>query len=599
MSAPDPNRPAEPSDADRIHELAETYDANWQPEDWARMVELARQAPPHLTPAVVQELIAIDIQRRVARSLTLPNIQSYLSRFPELAAESDALAHVRASLGQPVLTASEAPVPEKIGRYPVNSALAAGGEAQVYLCYHPDWKKQVVVKWMREEAAARDDWRGRFARQGELLKGLEHENIVRVYDQGEYLGRPYIVTEYIQGRTLDQFYRDTRPDAAQAVAIVAQVAAALGHAHKSGVYHQDVKPDNILIDERGGVRLIDFGVAWFRPAWGGGTDPHGCTAGTLGYLSPEQANGGDVTARTDLFALGGVLYFLLTGRAPYPVLDIETALRRARAGDWDRSLLDRPDGIPVGLRKVCETAMATDPRERYPSADAMASAAVAALRKPWYRSPRRLALIALLVCVFAGSVVLGRNLSKRPPETPVVTEKADLTVLVRRPGFDPKPLSEVVPLRSGDHIQARFRVPGGVHACLVYVNGSGRLEILQSYESRSATYEAIWPASGAGTELSPPTGTEFLFVCGRTDRAPTVAELQEAWAGTASLPALEPGDRFLRVRPEEITVERSASRGLGGAVEFPDGDPVKRRLEQFRDKLQGFVVLDGVAYRLQ
>ena len=335
MSASQPERAARPSDAEQVHELAEAYDANWQPEDWARMVELTRRAPPHLAPAVVQELITIDIQRRVACQLTLPTIQSYLSRFPELASDAGLRDRVQASLAQPTFPASVAPVtpppPERIGRYPVNIALAAGGEAQVYLCFHPDWKKQVVVKWMREEAAGRADWRGRFARQGQLLKGLEHENIVRVYDQGEHLGRPFIVTEYIQGRTLDQFYRDTRPDPTQAVAIVASVAAALGHAHRSGVYHQDVKPDNILIEDGGRARLIDFGVAWFRPAWGGGTDPHGCTAGTLGYLSPEQANGGEITARSDLFALGGVLYFLLTGQSPYPGKDIATVLRRARA----------------------------------------------------------------------------------------------------------------------------------------------------------------------------------------------------------------------------------------------------------------------------
>src|SRR5262249_25078785 len=153
---------------------------------------------------------------------TLPTIHSYLSRFPELAANSDLRDRVQATLAQPTFPVPVAPVtpppPEKIGRYPVNSVLAAGGEAQVYLCFHPDWKRQVVVKWMREEAAGRADWRERFARQGELLKGLEHENIVRVYDQGEPLGRPFIVTEYIQGRTLDRFYRDTRPDPAQAAA---------------------------------------------------------------------------------------------------------------------------------------------------------------------------------------------------------------------------------------------------------------------------------------------------------------------------------------------------------------------------------------------
>jgi predicted Ser/Thr protein kinase len=486
-----------------------------------------------------------------------------------------------------------------IGRYPVNGSLPGGGEAQVFLCFHPDWRRQVVVKWMREEAAARPDWRERFARQGELLKTLEHESIVRIYEQGEWQGRPFIVTEYIQGRTLDQFYRDTRPDAARAVAIVAEAAAALEHAHRSGVVHQDVKPSNILIDERGRVKLIDFGVAWFRPAWGGGTDPHGCTAGTLGYFSPEQATGGgEITARTDLFALGGVLYFLLTGQALYPESNAGAALHRARACGWDRSLLDRPS-IPPRLRQVCRTALSADPRDRYASAAELARAAAAAVRRPWYRSPRRIARAAVMALVFAGTVVAGRGLYHRltPAPTPVVTEKPNLVVLVRRPGFDPKPLGEVVPLQTGDSLQARFRVPRGVHASLVSVNGSGRLDVIQTYPPREVTYEAIWPESGQGRELLPPAGTEFLFVCGRTDRAPTAAELQSAWDAEGGWPALEPKDKLLRVRPEEITSEGTVGRDFGRSVEFPEGNQVKRRLEQFRERLSGFAVLDGLAFR--
>jgi tRNA A-37 threonylcarbamoyl transferase component Bud32 len=589
--------PSVPSDAARIHELAEAFDAGWQPEDWVRMIELVRKAPPHLAPAVLQELIDIDVQRRLARQLTLLTKDSYLKRFPGLAADPSWHKHVEATVGQSYTPPSART--EKIGRYPVNSALATGGEAEVYLCFHPEWRKQVVVKWMRKGAATCEDWRERFARQGPLLKELEHDRIVRIYDQGECEGRPFIVTEYIQGRNLRQFYQDTRPEAAQAVAIIADVAVALGHAHRLGVYHQDVKPDNILIEDGGRAKLIDFGVAWFRPAWGGGSDPHGCTAGTLGYFSPEQASDGEVTARTDLFALGGVLYFLLTGSAPYPELEPNAALKRAIACDWDRSLLNKLE-IPVRLRRVCETAMAADPRERYATAEELASAARAAIRPPWW-SWRRIAVAMLFLCLFGGAAVTGRILSNRwfPPATPVAAEKPNLVVLVHRQGFDPKPLSEVVPLLNGDSLQARFRVSGGVYASLVYVNTSGRLEVLQTYEPREASYEAIWPATGQGIELRPPAGTEFLFVCGRTDRAPTTEELQAAWAGNAELPVLEPAGRFLRMRPEEITVEGTKERDLGKVVEFPENNPVKRRLEQFRDRLRAFPVLDGVAFRHQ
>ena len=138
-----------------------------------------------------------------------------------------------------------------------------------------------------------------------------------------------------------------------------------------------------------------------------------------------------------------------------------------------------------------------------------------------------------------------------------------------------------------------------MHASLVSVNGSGRLEILQSYPVREWTYEAIWPGPGEAKELLPPAGTEFLFVCGRTDRAATDAELNEAWTADPEWPALEPTGRFMRVRPEEITVDGAGNRDFGKVVDFPESNQVKRRLEQFRDRLRRFPVLNGVAFRHQ
>jgi hypothetical protein len=145
----------------------------------------------------------------------------------------------------------------------------------------------------------------------------------------------------------------------------------------------------------------------------------------------------------------------------------------------------------------------------------------------------------------------------------------------------------------------RFRVPAGIHASLVGVNGEGQLRVLQSYDARKSTYEAIWPGSGDGIELTPPLGTEFLFVCGRTDRPPTDVELQSAWDAGNGWPSLKPEGQLLRVRPEEITVEGAATRNFGKVDPFPESDQVKQRLEKFRERLTGFSVLDGVAFRHQ
>ena len=115
--------------------------------------------------------------------------------------------------------------------------------------------------------------------------------------------------------------------------------------------------------------------------------------------------------------------------------------------------------------------------------------------------------------------------------------------------------------------------------------------------TREAALEVIYPGAGEARELVPLTGTEFLFVCGQTDRLPAGAKLQEAWYAGTAWPAMEQGEQFLRARPDGITLEGAKGRALGAGVAFPNGDPVKRRLEQFRDRMKGFPVLDGVAFR--
>src|SRR5262249_36951724 len=159
-----------------------------------------------------------------------------------------------------------------------------------------------------------------------------------------------------------------------AAALVARAARAVAAAHRRGVTHQDLKPRNILVDEARQPRVIDFGLARLRHAWRDEHVPDGLVSGTIAYLSPEQARGGNSRAgpRTDVFALGAVLYYLLVGRAPFAGDGFDDSLARARQGAFDRGALRRP-GVPRRLEAICLRAMAAEPEGRYATADELAA----------------------------------------------------------------------------------------------------------------------------------------------------------------------------------------------------------------------------------
>jgi tRNA A-37 threonylcarbamoyl transferase component Bud32 len=593
-----------PSDSEIIHRLAEEFDGAWQPDDWVRMVELIRRAPEALWPAIAKELIAIDVERRTRQQLTMPTDQSYARNLEErLHAELHLPIQKPPSAFSSIEITSAAPGsndrPEFIGRFRIIDRLGKGGEATVYLCFHPDLKITVAVKWMNAGIALRPDWRERFSRQGNLLTTLDHPNIIRVFDQGECDDRPFIVTEYIQGRTLDQFVKDGRPSLQQIAKIITDLAKALDLAHRHGVTHQDIKPDNVLIDSEGRVRLIDFGLAWVRPALLGGRDDIAASGGTLHYLSQEQARAQEVTAKTDIFGLGGILYYLLTGQSLYPSGSYNELLTQAASCKYDRELLEAPY-IPKSLREVCTKALSHDPDERFNTAAEFADAVARVVRPDRGRALPRGVLAALMLVVLISTILLGQWLFDRwfhsRPAAP--SEKANLIVrVVGRGGKDYQPLNESVPLRNKDCIQVRFQVPTGMHVGLWSVNGDGRLRLIEQYAPGNTTYEAVWPKSGEAIELEPPAGTEFLFVCGQPDRPATLQELQAAWDAESGWPAIEPKQRLLRVRPDEVTDEGPKSRDFGKRVDHPEGDQVRQRLERFRERIRSFAVFDGVAFR--
>jgi hypothetical protein len=262
----------------------------------------------------------------------------------------------------------EAPVPAAIGKYLVVGRFPRSGQAQVFRVVHPGLRRDLVLKLAHRPI---DDSGGcDVVADGRRLAELEHPNIVRVHDLDFHEGRPYLVMEYIRGRTLAQYAREEPVAPRQAAALVAEIAGAVAFAHRRGIVHQDIKPTNVLIDEAGRPLLIDFGLAWHQDAWSGpSTQSEG---GTFAYMAPEQARVDldRVRPLCDVFALGALLYFLLTGKGPFEAATPEGSWERARRCDLDRSALDKP-GVPRRLARICWKALAADPRSRFPSADAL------------------------------------------------------------------------------------------------------------------------------------------------------------------------------------------------------------------------------------
>ena len=255
------------------------------------------------------------------------------------------------------------------GRYQVERELARGGMATVYLGQDLVLDRTVALKVLSGDMSRDQGFVERFRREARAAASLNHPNIVSVYDWGEADGSYFIVMEYVPGPTLAQRLHAEEVLPAEAAAVGAEIAAALAEAHRHGVVHRDVKPGNVLIDADGRVKVADFGIA--RAAW---ANPDtrltqtGMVLGTATYLSPEQAEGGIVDARSDVYSLGVVIYEMVTGRPPFGGdTPLSIAYQHARADPQPPRRLN--PAVPEWLEGIVLRAMAKDPGRRYQSAE--------------------------------------------------------------------------------------------------------------------------------------------------------------------------------------------------------------------------------------
>jgi len=276
------------------------------------------------------------------------------------------------------LVATTTPILEPgtvIGGFRINTVIGVGGMAIVYSAEQLSLGRRVALKVLASQLTQDEDFRERFRREGRHAAGLDHPNIIPVYDSGEADGLLFLAMRLVEGSTLAEVIGPNGLTTSQTIDLLHPIAEALDAAHDAGLVHRDVKPQNILVTRRGHPFLTDFGIAK-SPHLRGLTDT-GRFVGSANYASPEQIRGESLTAASDLYALAGVLYQCLTGRVPYP-RDTEAAVMHAHLNDPPPTLASGGKGH-TRLDSVIRRGMAKSPRGRFLRGREMLDAAASAV----------------------------------------------------------------------------------------------------------------------------------------------------------------------------------------------------------------------------
>ncbi len=262
--------------------------------------------------------------------------------------------------------------PQKIGRYEIKSELGRGGMATVYKAYDPLFEREVALKVLPREMLHDPQFRVRFEREAKTIAALEHPAIVPVYDVGEEDGQPYFVMRYMTGGSLQERIAEGPIALQETARIFTKLSPALDEAHLKGIIHRDLKPGNILFDRTGEPYVSDFGIAKITQAQGA-TMTGGAIIGTPAYMSPEQAQGDQVDGRSDIYALGVILYEMLSGVQPYQATT-PMAVVVKHITDPIPHILDSNPNLPVDIEPVIEKAMAKSRDNRFGTAVELADA---------------------------------------------------------------------------------------------------------------------------------------------------------------------------------------------------------------------------------
>jgi serine/threonine-protein kinase len=249
-------------------------------------------------------------------------------------------------------------------RYELEELVGRGGMSSVYRARDRILGREVAIKMLHDQYVNDKDQVERFRREARAVAKLAQSNVAVVIDRGEDEGRPYIVFEYVEGGSLKQLIQEAAPlPLDRVLELGVQIARGLEHAHRSGLVHRDVKPQNVLLDGAGVAKVIDFGIARSSSEVRPGLTLTGTVLGSSDYISPEQAQGRTVEERTDVYSLAIVLYELLTGALPFPGENF-VAVAMRHINEEPPSVLDRRPDVPPRLAQLLDRALAKDPERR-------------------------------------------------------------------------------------------------------------------------------------------------------------------------------------------------------------------------------------------
>src|SRR5262245_46390095 len=318
-----------------------------------------------------------DLRREVTSLLNYDDSSAGFIQSPLLEAAASELAD------QPLSGVQTQPLagPPQIGGYRLLSPLGRGGMGEVHLALDTRLNRKVAIKLLPVEFTSDAGRVRRFEQEARAASALNHPNIITIHEIGETESTLYIITEYVEGATLRQRMNaapQQRMKLSEAIETAAQVAAALAAAHEAGIVHRDIKPENVMARRDGIVKVLDFGLAKLTEAQAAPVDSQASTVeklstedgvvmGTPRYMSPEQARGEKVDARTDIFSLGVMLYEMVTGRAPFvgaTTSEVIAAILR----DSPPPLAEYAPEAPAALERIVSQALRKDRAERYQSA---------------------------------------------------------------------------------------------------------------------------------------------------------------------------------------------------------------------------------------